>query len=312
MKFGRRVVEGRFDVVTTTVAKKDGDNLGFSQSSQQVRRTRVLTKEFLVNTQIQHSLVKVWVNGPVGIIELAQPEKFNCLSTETFLLIDVALRNFEHESSGVRSILIRSQGTNFCTGADLNEVKAARKSPERLHHFLRTGHDVLCNLEASPLPVVIACQGLCLAGGLELALAGDIVFADVAARFGDQHAAYGFVPGWGGSQRLSRVVGLRRAMDLMLAARWIDSAKALDWGLVNYVCEPGTLHDAALSYCRTLATRSRTGMGTMKHLARRGADQALLNGLRLEEDIASGLVLGQDVEEGLKAFEQRRKPSFKS
>jgi len=265
-----------------------------------------------VNSHSQLSLVKVSVNGPVGIIELAQPEKFNCLSTETFLLIDAALRTFEQDSSGVRSILIQSQGTNFCTGADLNEVKAARKSPERLHHFLRTGHDVLCNLEASTLPVVIACQGLCLAGGLELALAGDVVFADVAARFGDQHAAFGLVPGWGGSQRLSQAVGLRRAMDLMFAARWIDAAKALDWGLVNYVCEPGTLHEAALTYCKTLATRSRAGIGNMKHLARRGADQALLNRLRLEEDIASGVLLGQDVEEGLDAFEQRRKPSFKS
>lgn len=249
------------------------------------------------------------VDEGVGIIEISRPEVFNALSPDVFAGISNALHKFE-ESASISSVLIRSQGKNFCTGADLAVVRTSLASRERLEQFLRSGHDVLVELERSALPVVIAVQGLALAGGMELLLAGDVVFAGRGARFGDQHGQFGLIPGWGGSQRLSRIVGLRRSLDLFLGVRWIDAETALQWGLVNYVVDDADLSDSALAYCKKLASRSRDGLSAMKRLARRGLDMDLSAGLELEIDCAASILLGQDVIEGLSAFEQRRTPQF--
>jgi len=260
----------------------------------------------------QTSPVVVSRADAVGIIELARPEKFNCLSLSVHAGIEAAIDGFEKPDSGVRAILIRAQGKHFCTGADLDEVKALRGDPARLKHFISYGPRVLKRLERSDLPVVAACQGLALAGGSELMLACDIIFAARDARFGDQHAQFGLIPGWGGSQRMPRMVGLRRGLDLFFSARWIDAATAEQWGLVNYVVEPEQLGEAALAYCSKIATRSRIGMATMKRLARQGLEGSSQVGLQLEEDLASAALLDDDVSEGLAAFEARRTPVFKA
>jgi enoyl-CoA hydratase len=210
----------------------------------------------------------------------------------------------------VRAVLITGNGKHFCTGADLDEVQGLRAVRSDLAEFISTGHAALCRLEASPLPVVAAVQGLCLAGGLELMLACDVVFAAATARFGDQHAQFGLIPGWGGSQRLPRAIGLRRAMDLFFSAAWIDAKAARDWGLVNRVTEESALHIDTLAYCRTLSERSRSGLATIKRLAREGLDKRLQEGLRLEQDLAVDALMSPDVTEGLDAFKARRKPRF--
>ena len=250
-------------------------------------------------------------DGAVGIIELARPDKFNCLSLALHHALDAALSAFEADASGVRAVLIRAQGAHFCTGADLDEVKGLLERPDDLAAFLAIGHAVLRRLETSPLPVVAACHGLCLAGGLELMLACDIVFAARDARFGDQHAQFGLVPGWGSSQRLPRAIGLRRALDLFFSARWLTAVEAQQCGLVNVVCEPGQQATEALAYCHALATRSRSGLALMKQMARQGLEGSLEAGLALEERLAPLALLGADVSEGLAAFEARRKPVFK-
>jgi enoyl-CoA hydratase len=249
-------------------------------------------------------------DADVGVIELARPEKFNCLSVAVHEGIAAAIDAFERPESGVRSLLLRAQGKHFCTGADLEEVRGLRERPAELGHLLALGHAVLRRLEASALPVVAACQGLCLAGGLELMLACDVVFAARDARFGDQHAQFGLVPGWGGSQRLPRSIGLRRALDLFYSARWIDADTAERWGLVNHVVDADRLDAEALAYCHAIGTRSRGGLATMKRLARAGLEGSLDAGLALEERDATGVLLGADVGEGLAAFVERRKPRF--
>ncbi len=253
--------------------------------------------------------VTVSIEDAVGIIELSRPEKFNCLSSEVKGGIDAAREGFENDGA-VRAILVRAQGKHFCTGADLDEVKAARTEKGTLRAFIESGLAVLSRLEASPLPVVAAVQGLCLAGGTELMLSCDVVFAARSARFGDQHAQFGLLPGWGGSQRFPRIIGLRRAMDLFLSARWISAEDALSWGLVNYVCEDDALHQEAMAYCRKLTTRSRAGLAEMKRLARKGLEGSLEDGLRLELETAVPHLMTDDVSEGLAAFEARREPKF--
>jgi len=253
--------------------------------------------------------VRTKTEGRVGIIELNRPDKFNCLSTALLEGIDGALDGFEGGAEA-RAVLVCARGQHFCTGADLEEVTAQRQSRDDVAAFIALGHRVFRRLGLSPLPVVAAVQGLCLAGGLELALSCDVVFAAQSARFGDQHARFGLVPGWGGSQRLARCIGLRRALDLMFSARWIGADEARDWGLVNHVGPDGELPQAALGYCRELAAKSAAGLALMKRLAREGLDRTLGEGLSLEEAAVVDALLGSDAEEGLAAFTERREPDF--
>lgn len=254
--------------------------------------------------------VTVSVVGNVGIIELSRPEKFNCLSLEVHEQIGTARETFE-ANSDVRAILIRAQGKHFCTGADLTEVKGKLEDPVALDHFISFGMEGLRALEQSPLPVIVAVQGLCLAGGMELMLAADVCFASDAAKFGDQHAQFGLIPGWGGSQRLTRIMGQRRALDLMFSARWLTADEAKDAGLVNYIVEGDDLNKTALEYCQKISTRSRPGIAEMKRLAREGADMSIDQQMRLERDAAVRALPSADVAEGLDAFENRRTPEFK-
>lgn len=253
--------------------------------------------------------VETFIEGAVGVIELARPEKFNCLSRRCFELIGAALSRFESDSR-IHSLLIRAQGLNFCTGADLDQVNDFEGDGGAASDNARLGHAVLRQLELSRLPIVAAVQGLCLAGGLELMLACDVVFASASARLGDQHARYGLIPGWGGTQRLPRLVGLRRSLDLFFSARWIPAETAEKWGLVNQVVADETLHAAAMEYCRQLSRRNPQGLALMKRLARAGLDAPLDDGLAAELREIPGLVSSAGVREGLSAFTERREPHF--
>lgn len=249
------------------------------------------------------------IDGEVGIVEISRPDVFNALSSAVLSSLRDSLQTLERNGS-VKAVLIRTAGKNFCTGADLNEVNEGLKSREVLERFLRNGHDALRTLERSPLPVVIVVQGLALAGGLELMLAGDVVFAGRTARFGDQHGQFGLIPGWGGSQRLPRVVGSRRALDLFLGVRWIDAKMALEWGLVNYVVDDDRLIDEALRYCRKICERSPAGLSEMKRLGRLHSDRTLDDDLESEIQGALQYLPGPDVAAGLEAFRTKSPPKF--
>lgn len=255
------------------------------------------------------SAVETTVQDRVGIISLDRPDKFNCLSTGLMKGVDAALDRFEADDN-VRCILLHGNGKVFCTGADLDEVLEARKSRDTLQAYIDRIHAMLRRFEASPLPVIAAVHGLALAGGLELMLACDVVFAGSSARLGDQHAQYGLVPGGGGSQRLPRLVGLRRALDLMYTNRWIDAVEAERWGLVNYVVADDELFERALAYGVDLASKSGPGLAAMKRLSRQGLEGSLDAGLTMEARDVVDALLSEDVAEGLAAFQARRAPNF--
>lgn len=248
-------------------------------------------------------------DGSVGVMTLNRPDKFNCLSGALIAGMTAALDGFEADAN-VRSIMIKGAGKVFCTGADLDEMLALRESEAGVAEFIAAIHDILRRFEASPLPVVAAVHGLALAGGIETMLACDVAFMADTARIGDQHAQYGLPPGGGGTQRLARVVGLRRALDLMFTARWLDAAEAERWGLVNYVVPEAELHERTLAYCRDLGKKSRQGLAFMKRLARQGLEGSLDAGLALEQREVARALMADDVSEGLAAFGARREPNF--
>lgn len=249
------------------------------------------------------------VRGETGIIELNRPSKFNCLSSRLIAEIERALDACEKDVS-IRAILIRANGKHFCTGADLEEVTEARKDRATLAAFLSSGHRLLRRLEASSLPIVAEVQGLCLAGGLELAMACDIVFAARSARFGCQHAKYGLVPGFGGTQRLAALTGLRCALDLMFSARWISAEEAQFRGLISHVVDEGNLSAEVDAYCSQLARRNPKGIALMKQLGRSGFAGTIDAGLENERTNAVDVLMSANVTEGLSAFRESREPLF--
>ncbi|MCG8383400.1 MAG: enoyl-CoA hydratase/isomerase family protein, partial [Gammaproteobacteria bacterium] len=126
----------------------------------------------------------------------------------------------------------------------------------------------------------------------------------------DQHAQFGLVPGWGGSQRLPRIVGVRRALDLLFTAKWLSAEEAREYGLVNYVVDETDLRNDALAYCEKIASRSQGGIAMMKQLARQGVDKDWNESLDFELSLAIDHLLSDDVSEGLAAFEGKRQPRF--
>ena len=189
-------------------------------------------------------------------------------------------------------------------------VQELSPDPVRWRAFLELLHRVLNRIEALPQPVVAGINGLALAGGLELMLVCDLAVADEGAKIGDQHANFGLVAGGGGSQRLPRAVGLRRAKELMLLGGWLSALQALEWGLVQRVAPAGQLAAALDKMAGELASLSLAASRTAKALANRALDVDLPTGLALEKAMIAEHMRSADAVEGLRAFREKRKPTF--
>ena len=245
----------------------------------------------------------------LAFITLNRPDKFNCVSIELLEALEAALEDLSDDRQ-VRAVVIDAAGKNFCTGADLVQAREAKVSPEAQRAFGSRAHRVLSKLERVPKPTIAAVQGLALAGGIEIVLTTDIIFMAESARLGDQHAQFGLIPGWGGSQRLPRLIGRRRALDLMYTARWISAADALNYGLANYVVPDDELYDQAVHYAEQLALKNPDGLTRMKDLVLASEDMDLDAGLQLEIDQSVEHSFSENVAEGLAAFHEKRKPNF--
>ncbi|HBH01781.1 MAG: hypothetical protein A2W08_13370 [Candidatus Rokubacteria bacterium RBG_16_73_20] len=249
------------------------------------------------------------VDGGIARVVLNRPAQLNAISPELLEDLDRACAVVERDP-GVRVVTLTGAGRVFCAGADLKAVRALVGDPERWNGFLRLWHRVFNRIEALPVPVVAGVHGLALAGGLELTLVADLVVLDAAARLGDQHANFGLVAGGGGSQRLPRLVGARRAKELMLLGGWLDAEQALAWGLVNRVAPAGGVAAAVEELARALAQKSAAASRTVKTLVARGLGLALADGLELELRLAGEHMRSPDAAEGLRAFAERRAPVF--
>ena len=249
------------------------------------------------------------IDAQIGRIEINRPTKRNALSSEVIEELGLCLQNLSN-SDGVRIILLSTVGSHFSAGADLEEVLKLVKSRRHLTDFIQNGHNVFSSIETLPVPVVASVQGLCLAGGLELILACDIVIAADTAEFGDQHVNFGFVPGWGGSQRLIRQIGQKRSLDIMMTGRRMNAAEALEYGLVNHVVPAAELDLTALNYCRELAAKSPAALTCIKQMAIKGSDLPLDHALSVESEFAVEHLMSKDAIEGLEAFSAKRRPDF--
>ena len=198
------------------------------------------------------SLVLVTRDGPVATVTLNRPEAMNALSRALRAELAAAMRGLAADES-VRAIVLTGAGTRaFTAGLDLKELGADTSNLGAANAEGADENPVRA-IELCPQPVIGAINGVAITGGFEVALACDVLLASTNARFADTHARVGIMPGWGLSQKLSRIVGLGRAKELSLTGNFLGAEAARDWGLVNRVVAPGELLPAAQALARDIA-----------------------------------------------------------
>jgi len=249
--------------------------------------------------------VRVERDGAVVHMTLDRPAQRNAISPELLRDLEAACAAIEDDAS-VRAVTLTGAGRAFCAGADLRVVEELAPDPARWAEFMDLWHRVFDRIERLGPPVIAGVHGVALAGGLELVLVCDLVVCDAGARLGDQHANFALVAGGGGSQRLPRLIGARRAKELMLLGGWIDAHRALAWGLVNRVAPAGTVEAAARALAADVAAKSGAATRTAKRLVARGLELTLREGLELEKRMVAAHMRTEDAAAGLRAFRERR------
>ncbi|MFC2017916.1 enoyl-CoA hydratase/isomerase family protein [Chloroflexota bacterium] len=247
----------------------------------------------------------------IAKITLNRPEAMNSVDLETHTELQAALADIENDKA-LRVVVITGTGKAFCTGADLKHaVTLLQESMEKIDEFIGIWR-VTCNaIENLSKPVIAAVNGLALAGGLELVLSCDMVYASETARLGDQHAAYGLIAGGGGTQRLPRAIPKNKAMELLLTGDWISAKEAEALGLVNHTVPSDKLDEAVMEMANKLAKLSPLASKGIKLLVNKGLQVDLPTALLLESKVVSINFQGPDMAEGLKAFNEKRPPVFK-
>ncbi|SDD63780.1 Enoyl-CoA hydratase/carnithine racemase [Massilia sp. PDC64] len=263
----------------------------------------------VVRVRVVNEAVTIEREGGLGWVVLTRPGQINAINDDIRNGVPEALRELDADPA-IRVIAIRGAGPRgFCAGADIKEKRGPETAIE-----VRTrmqGARWIEAIDAVQKPVIAAVHGYCMGGGLELALACDIRYATPDAVFSLPETALGLIPGGGGTQRLARVVGPGRAMDLLLTGERLDAAAAKDIGLVTRVARaPEALVDEVRAFATRIAARAPAATLLVKRAARSALDLELKQGLDLELDLFALLKPSEDAREAALAFSEKRPPNF--
>jgi len=246
--------------------------------------------------------------GDIAWIILNRPERLNAINEKMLDELLEAVRFFEGVKS-VKSLIITGGGKAFSAGADIGELE--RATPMDAHRLSIKGQRVLSIIEDFPRPVIAALNGYAMGGGLELALACDFRVASTDAELGFPEADLGIMPGWGGTQRLARLVPMSQAKRMILLGEKVGAEEALRIGLVDKVVRPEALREEAEALAVRLAERAPNALWNAKLALNRGAYASLGVGLSLESALMALLFSTSDFRRGIEAFKSRVRPNFK-
>jgi enoyl-CoA hydratase len=249
------------------------------------------------------------VEEGVATLTFNRPKALNAMNSETMAeLLDAVTLCKSDEA--IKVLVLTGAGDRaFVAGADIAQMQALR--PKEALAFMEQGIETLRQLEILPKPVIAAVNGFALGGGTEITLACDIRFASQKAVFGQPEILIGLIPGWGGTQRLARIVGMGRAKELILGGGQIDAQRAYEIGLVNRVVAPEALLEETLKFARKLAGMPAFAVKMAKHSINFGYDLSLDNACRLESECCAQCFSTDDQKEGMQAFLEKRKPVYK-
>jgi enoyl-CoA hydratase len=254
-------------------------------------------------------LVRVETVDAIRTITVNRPEKLNALNSEVLNLLDQAITAAGADPS-LRCVIVTGAGEKaFIAGADIAEL--ARLSPLEGREHARRGQNVLNALEQMPVPSIAAINGFAYGGGLELAMACTLRVAAESARMGLPETGLGILPGYGGTQRLARIVGQARAAELVLTAdKGITAEQAERIGLVNQVVPAGKTHEAALQLARRISANGPTACRYALEAIRGGTEMPLAEALTYEATLFGLCAATEDMHEGMKAFLEKRPAKF--
>ncbi|MBT3350197.1 MAG: hypothetical protein HOC91_06825 [Nitrospinaceae bacterium] len=248
------------------------------------------------------------ISERVATLTFNRPKVLNALDEATMDELSDAIRSVRDNPAAKVLILTGAGDKAFVAGADINML--ARQTPMSAAALSRSGQAVLNDLESMGKPSIAAVNGFALGGGCEVALACSIRYASEAARFGQPEINLGIIPGYGGTQRLARLVGLGRSLEINLSGDMLPAAEALRLGLVNKVVPPEKLMEEARSLALKLAQKSAPAMELILRAANRGLSGSLAAGLELEADLFGISMTSKDSREGLGAFLEKREANF--
>jgi enoyl-CoA hydratase len=247
-------------------------------------------------------------HNQIAVITLNRPEALNALSFQILENLFSLLK--EVKSSSARALIITGAGDKaFCAGADIKELMG-RSRQEQLSGS-EFGQAVFQAVEDLPLPSVALMNGFAFGGGLELALACTFRLATPNAKFGLPEIKLGLIPGYGGTQRLTRTIGLTKANELILTGKSIDAEQALGMGILNKIVPLENKLKDALEFCAQFTHYSLPVLGFAKTAILRSLDVGLYEGLKAESNLSTLAYSLSDAEEGMNAFLEKRKPIFK-
>ena len=259
-------------------------------------------------------LVRYEARDGIAVLTLSDPPA-NTYSYEMMKQLDAAVLRARMDES-VHVILLMGEGEKFfCAGADIKMLTEA--TPTFKYYFCLHANETLSRLEQTPKLVIAAVNGHCVGGGLEVALAADLrVARKGAGKMGLPEVSLGVLPGTGGTQRLTRVVGKSRAIELMATGELFDFERAAELGLVNQLFDATAIEDfreQALAYARRFATPDKAALavGRIKRSVQTGAEIPFESALALERELQQQLFQSEDAREGLRAYVEKRKPVFK-
>ncbi|HLA27114.1 MAG TPA: enoyl-CoA hydratase-related protein [Syntrophales bacterium] len=248
------------------------------------------------------------VEEGIATITFNRPKAMNAMNSETMSeLFDVAgvCKNDEN----VKVLILTGAGEKaFVAGADISEMQDMR--PAAALSFMEKGNETLRLIETMPKPSIAAVNGYALGGGAEISMACDVRFASENAVFGQPEISLGMMPGWGGTQRLPRLIGMGRAKELIMGGAHIDAKRAFEVGLVNRVLPADQLMAEAKKFAVKLAGLGGFALKMIKQSINFGYDLSLDNAVRLEVECCAQCFSTDDQKEGMKAFLEKRKPGF--
>jgi len=247
-------------------------------------------------------------DASIATITIDQPRKLNALSAGSLESLRAAIVATARRNE-IRVIILTGVGDRaFVAGADITQM--ASLSRDEALGFARLGHATALALEMAPQPVIAAINGFAFGGGCELALACDIRLASTTAVFAQPEVSLGIPPGWGGSQRLPRIVGTGIAAEMIFTGRRVTANEALRIGLVNAVHEPGSLMEAARDIANAIAANGPVAVRASKRLIAISRTSQTTQGLSEEARTFADVFGGEEQHEGMTAFMEKRKPDF--
>lgn len=255
------------------------------------------------------SNIEVTVDESVATLKFTRPRVLNALNRTTLEELQVAIAELRENESVLALIVTGDGDRSFVAGADIEEL--SNLNPIQAREFSTFGQSIFTSLERFPKPVVAAINGFCLGGGCELAMACHVRFASTNSLFGQPEVKLGVIPGYGGSQRLPRLVGIGRALELVLSGEMIGAEEAWRIGLVNQVVEPEILMDTAQKFCQKVLNNSPLALRYAIDTILEGQDIPFREAMLFEASSFGLCAASEDMKEGTKAFLEKRKANFK-